>query len=232
MARRLGLQGHHERCHTCPEKAGCAFFIDLGGNASLKALYLEQEGFDGYIRDRCVFRPDIDIEDTMNAQVRYDNGVLLNYSLNAFCAWEGYTIAFNGTQGRLEHSVCETAYVSGSGTVEGSIARNGVTTRIVPLRGVPRAIEPWPDAGSHGGGDSVMLGDLFRPTPPDDRFLRAADERAGAASILVGVAANRCLETGRPVAIADLVPELERPDYPPMPARDGPLAMPERSGRV
>ena len=232
MARRLGLQSYHERCHTCPEKAGCAFFFDLGGDASLKALYLEQEGFDGYIRDRCVFRPDIDIEDAMAVQVRYDNGVLLSYSLNAFCAWEGYTIAFNGTQGRLEHSICETNYMSGTDTVQGGIDRDGVTTRIVPLRGAPRLIEPWPEEGSHGGGDAVMLRDLFLPTPPDDKFLRAADERAGAASILVGVAANRCFETGQPVAIADLVPGLERPDYPPMPARDRPLPMPERSAPV
>jgi len=226
MARRLGLRSHHERCHTCPEKKGCAFFLDLDGDASLKALYLEQEGYDGYIRDRCVFRPDIDIEDAMAVQVRYDNGVLLNYSLNAFCAWEGYTIAFNGTLGRLEHAICETASMSGTGTVQGGIARDGVATRIVPLRGVPRPIEPWPEAGSHGGGDAVMLRDLLRPMPSDDKFLRAADERAGATSILVGVAANRCFETGQPVTIADLVPGLERPDYPPMPACDGPLSMP------
>ena len=32
----------------------------------LKALYLDKEHHDGYFRDRCVFRPDIDIEDTMN----------------------------------------------------------------------------------------------------------------------------------------------------------------------
>jgi len=228
MARRLGLQSYHERCHTCPERAGCAFFFDLSGDPSLKALYLEQEGFDGYIRDRCVFRPDIDIEDAMTVQVRYDNGVLLAYSLNAFCAWEGYTIAFNGTQGRLEHSICESDYVSGTDTVQGGIDRDGVTTRIVPLRGAPRLIEPWPEEGSHGGGDAVMLRDLFLPTPPDDKFLRAADERAGAASILVGVAANRCFETGQPVALADLVPGLERPDYPAMSARDRPLPMPER----
>ena len=77
-----------------------------------------------------------------------------------------------------------------------------------------------------------MLRDLFLPTPPDDKFLRAADERAGAASILVGVAANRCFETGQPVAIADLVPGLERPDYPAMPARDRPLPLPERRAPV
>lgn len=38
MARRLGLQGPHERCHTCPEKDACTFRLDLAGTPNLKAL--------------------------------------------------------------------------------------------------------------------------------------------------------------------------------------------------
>src|SRR6185503_9481399 len=29
MAKRLGLNSHHERCKTCPEKAKCGFELDL-----------------------------------------------------------------------------------------------------------------------------------------------------------------------------------------------------------
>ncbi|MCU0786371.1 MAG: Gfo/Idh/MocA family oxidoreductase, partial [Verrucomicrobia bacterium] len=29
MAKRLGLQSYHERCHTCPEQSQCTFFLDL-----------------------------------------------------------------------------------------------------------------------------------------------------------------------------------------------------------
>jgi hypothetical protein len=47
-----------------------------------------------------VFRPDIEIEDTMNVVVTYENHATLSYSLNAFNAWEGYVIVFNGTRGR------------------------------------------------------------------------------------------------------------------------------------
>ena len=39
----------------------------------------------------------------MNVIVKYKTGATLSYSLNAFNAWEGYTIAFNGTKGRIEH---------------------------------------------------------------------------------------------------------------------------------
>ena len=78
MAKRLGLPGPHERCHTCPEKQTCGFELDLAANANLKQLYLDNEQHDGYFRDRCVFRPDIEIEDTMNVIVTYDNGVTLS----------------------------------------------------------------------------------------------------------------------------------------------------------
>ena len=225
MARRLGLSGPHERCATCPETGKCGFYLNLAAKPSLKALYLDQENHDGYVRDRCVFRSDIDIEDTMNVVVGYDNNATLSYSLNAFNAWEGYTVAFNGTKGRLEHRIVESVYV------DGAVAeRNEITTRVISLRGATRELTPWTAEGDHGGGDRLMLEDIFLPAPEADKYLRAADERAGACSILVGIAANLCLETGEAVRVADLVAGVPRPDYAPMPSRDGPLPMPGRNG--
>jgi predicted dehydrogenase len=228
MAKRLGLVSHHERCRTCPEKDKCGFFLDLAASPSLKEMYLDQEKYDGYFRDQCVFRPEIDIEDTMNVLVKYDTGATMAYSLNAFNAWEGYMIAFNGTKGRLEHNIVESIYVNGTDTVQGGIQPGGITTRVVPLRGAVREVTPWSGVGGHGGGDKVMLDELFLPTTPADKYLRAADERAGAASLLVGAAANRCFVTGQPVVIADLVTGLAKPDYAPMPSRTDPLPMPAK----
>jgi predicted dehydrogenase len=229
MARRFGLKSHHERCHTCPEQEQCGFYFSLADNPSLKALYLDQEKHDGYHRDQCVFAPRIDIEDTMNVLVTYDNQVTLAYSLNAFNAWEGYHIVFNGTKGRLEHTIVEQTYVSGTDTVQGGIADNGVTTRLIPLRGAPRRIEAWSGTGGHGGGDKVMLDEIFLPDVPADKYLRASNEHAGAASILIGVAANQCFASGQPVKINDLVSGLEQPAYAPMPSRTGPVPMPGRA---
>jgi len=231
MAKRMGLSGAHERCLTCPEKAKCGFYMDLAADKGLKELYLDNEKYDGYFRDQCVWRdpPDHDIEDTMNVLVRYDNNVTMAYSLNAFNAWEGYTIAFNGTKGRLEHTAVEQVYVNGTNTVQGAIKEKGITTTVIPIRGPARAIEPWTGEGGHGGGDKVLLDDLFLPEPPKDKYLRAADERAGAASILIGVAANKCFKTKQPVVIGELVKGLKQPDYAPMPSRTGPLPMPGKS---
>jgi predicted dehydrogenase len=227
MARRMGLKSHHERCRTCPEQNACTFYFDLAADAGLKALYLDNEQHDGYFRDQCVWRPEISIEDTMNVAVRYDTGTTLSYSLNAFNAWEGYHIAFNGTKGRLEHSIVEQAGVAGADETQGKIKDDGVTTRIIPLRGEPRDIEPWTGTGGHGGGDDVMLTEIFGDAPVD-KYKRASDQRGGAYSILIGIAANQCFKTGQPVRIDELVTGLSPPDRAPMPSRTASLPMPMR----
>ena len=226
MAKRLGLESHHERCHTCPETSRCTFFLNLAKNRELKELYLDQEQYDGYFRDRCVFRPDIDIEDTMNVVVKYDTGATLSYSLNAFNAWEGYSVCFNGTKGRLEHVTQEKVSVNGDGSVPGAIKDDGTYIRIYPMRAPAYSVPIWAGKGSHGGGDDVMLADLFLPTKPADKYLRASDQRGGAASILTGIAANHSFRTGETVAIASLVPGLQPPDYPAMPNHTDPVPMP------
>ncbi len=230
MARRMGLSGPHERCLTCPEKDLCGFYMDLGAVPTHKTLYMDCEKFDGYFRDQCVWRENIDIEDTMNALVTYDSGATLSYSVNAFNAWEGYTIAFNGPKGRLEHSIVEAVYVNGREPVQGGVMPGGVKTRIIPIRGDPYEVTPWTAEGDHSGGDRLLLQDIFAPDPSQDKFGRIADERSGAYSILVGIAANRSLETGTQVKINDLVPGLQKPDYVSMPTRQDPIPMPWREG--
>jgi predicted dehydrogenase len=224
-AKRMGLQGAHQRCLTCTEKEKCTFYFDLAADQGLKELYLDNEKHDGYYRDQCVWRPEINIEDTMNVMVKYDNGVQLNYALSAYDAWEGYHIAFNGTKGRLEHRIVESAGVAGANEVQSK--SNNVQIRVIPLRGNPRDIEPWTGTGGHGGGDDVMLKEIFGDAPAD-KYKRVSDERAGAYSCLVGVAANRCIESGASVRIADLVTGLTPPDRAPMPDRGAPLPMPMR----
>ena len=107
-----------------------------------------------------------------------------------------------------------------------------VTTRIVPLRGAPQVIRPAMGEGNHGGGDDVMLADIFDPGSQRDPLMRAADERGGAASCLIGIAANRCFETGAPVRIDSLVKGLEPAILPPMPSHRAPVPMPPRIRRA
>ena len=59
--------------------------------------------------------------------------------------------------------------------------------------------------GGHGGGDNPLLADIFDPNAPADPLHRKADQRDGAYSILVGVAAWHSIDTGQAVKIADLL---------------------------
>jgi predicted dehydrogenase len=158
-------------------------------------LYVKAESADGYLRDGCVFREDVDIFDTMNAVVRYSNGANLSYSVNTFMPIEGYQAAFNGTKGRLEVRDYERQPWDPGEETEMFLIRNFGKREKVEL---PVA------RGGHGGGDQRLLDLIFRNVdmPP---YMKLPGSRAGAMSCLTGIAALRSCDTRRPVEIADLV---------------------------
>ena len=120
-----------------------------------------------------MFRPDIDIEDTMNVIVKYNTGCTLSYSLNAFNGWEGYNIAFNGTRGRIEHGIQENVTTFGDCSTPGAVKPGGTYIRVYPIREPAYEVPLWPSGkGGHAGGDKVMLDDLFLPDPPADKYMR------------------------------------------------------------
>jgi hypothetical protein len=182
----------------------------------MKELYLDNEKYDGYFRDKCVFSDDIDIEDTMNVVVRYKSGAILSYSLNAFSPWEGYKVAINGTKGRIEQYCHESSYLNGDGSVAGAFQAEGSSIKVFPHFKTPYEIEVQKSEGSHGGGDIVMLNDIFGVTQ-EDPHMRFADYTQGAYSILVGAAANKSMATGKKVFIDEFVSGLDIPSFPEMP---------------
>jgi len=222
-ADRYGLSNRSERCLDCPDAGACPFYLDLRAHEHMRQLYLDNERYDGYFRDRCVFSEAIDIEDTMNVVVSYDSGAKMAYSLNAFSPWEGYLVCFNGTKGRLERKEVESTYVSGDGKTPHEVVRDRSAIHVFPHFQEAYAAEVWTGAGGHGGGDPLLLDDIFNPNPKPDRYRRSADERSGAYSILTGVAANRSMERGEKVRIADLVQHIGYPEYPAMPSPEEPI---------
>ncbi|MDR0568303.1 MAG: Gfo/Idh/MocA family oxidoreductase [Spirochaetaceae bacterium] len=203
-AERRGVRNFYYRCHGSPAAKGDPFAIDLEANETLKSLYLDAEADSGYIRDRSVFSDDISIEDTMGVMVRYKSNAIMSYSLNAYMPWEGYNVNFNGSKGRLEVAVVEKSYINAGGekTAEGALAGKRLTVK--PMFGKPYEVSFAEGQGGHGGGDSVMLEDIFGDPQPD-RFKRAAGHADGAYSILTGIAANKSIASGEPVKIRDLL---------------------------
>jgi predicted dehydrogenase len=203
-AERRGLTNFYYRCHGSEAAKNDPFAIDLEGNETLKALYLDAEADSGYIRDRSVFSDDISIEDTMGVMVRYKNNAIMTYSLNAYMPWEGYNIAFNGSKGRLEVNVIEKSYINAGGEKGEEGALVGKKLTVKPMFGKPYEVPFEAGSGGHGGGDQVMLNDIFG-NPEPDRFKRAASHIDGALSILTGIAANKSIASGLPVSIRNLV---------------------------
>ena len=152
-----------------------------------------------------MFSGEIDIWDNMSVSVRYRRGAILNYMLHAYSPYEGYHIAFNGTKGRIEHQACEATYISGDGTVPGELTKGNVSTTLIREFSQAEAINVRTGAGGHGGGDPVLLADIFDPKAPKDPLRRKADQVDGAYSILVGVAAYHSIDTGSAIRIADLI---------------------------
>jgi len=216
-AAELGLAGHGERCATCPVFARCPVRLDVAADRALKSLYADNEGHDGYFRDRCVFAPTIDIEDTMRAAIGYAGGIVVNYMLTAYNPGEGYRIVFHGERGELILETIERPYVNPDGGLPHPSPPERSTLVVQPLfsRAYELAIPEAP--GEHGGGDAEMLRHLLGPEGPDP-LGRAADDRAGAYAALIGVSANASIAAGgKRVLVADLAGDIQppRPTAPP-----------------
>ena len=178
----------------------------LRDTAMEQAIYLGAEKETGYVRDQNVFRDDIDIEDTMAVLVRYRDGTILNYSLNAYSPYEGYRVTFNGDRGRIEYTERHGAHLIGSETIgEEHLGTGEPELRVFPHFHTPYQIEVPRRGGGHGGSDPLLQEQIFSHHPPADPFQRAAGHEQGAASILVGIAANDSLATGRTVELSSLL---------------------------
>ena len=187
----------HTNCRPCPHKSKCEYYWDITRNQRLVDLYVNAEKADGYLRDACVYRADIDIFDTMNAVVKYSNGVNMSYSVNTFMPIEGYRVAFNGTKGRLEVRDYERQPWDPGEESEMYLIRNfGKREKVT----VPTRTE------GHGGGDAVLQDLIFKKAAVDvPPYMQLPGSRAGAMSCLTGIAARKSCDEGKPVRIADLV---------------------------
>lgn len=215
-ARKRGL-GERPTRGSVDSELRDAFSFDLRFDPMQKALYYDQEKHDGYIRDRDPFDEGITIEDNLSLLVDYDQGASMTYSLNAHSPWEGYRVSVNGTRGRAELHVVERGAILMEGEARPVLDPSATPEEVGQESGRPigeslvvqhhfgpaREVRIEVGDGAHGGGDSELLADLFRPSGADP-LKRAASWLDGVRSLAVGIAGNQSLATGLPVQIAQL----------------------------
>ena len=206
-AERRGEAVKYQRYHGS-ETGDDPFAIDLTASEKTRGLYLDAEEHDGYVRDRNVFGDNITIEDTMSVLVRYRTGVVLNYSLNAYLPREGFQVAFNGTKGRMEYREAHAVMAPGQAKHAGLDQEHGSFLTVRPLFGEPYEVDIVEAAGGHGGGDPLLQAQIFDANAMPDPVGRDAGQGQGAASILIGISANKSFESGRPVRVDEICPAL------------------------
>jgi predicted dehydrogenase len=199
-------RGTHDGAHSPWE-------LDLRNDTRLKSLYLDNESYDGYRRDQDVFGPGVTTEDNLAVVVDYARGAMLSYALNAHSPWEGYRIGVNGDEGRAELEVVERAAVlidadgkvviDPSAVPESSSRTGGERLTLQRHWEAAQDVKIKEGTGGHGGGDALLLADVFRGAG-DDWLERSSNWVDGIRSIAVGMAGNESLRTGLPVKIADL----------------------------
>ncbi len=186
----------HSHCRPCPHKAKCPHVFDVTKNKTFVQLYVDNEKTDGYLRDGCVYKEDIDTYDSMSALVKYSNGVSMAYSLNAFMPYEGYDITFTCDKGTLQGRLVEK---------EPGGDRMEIILRKSFNKNPPVVERPKAEEG-HGGGDDRLRDAIFRPEKTKlPAHLKLPGSRAGAMSCMTGVAARKSVQSGRPVKISELV---------------------------
>lgn len=202
-------------CRNCAYTDQCKFYFDISRNKRYSQIYVQNEKYDGYIRDNCVWREEIDIYDKMAVQIKYANNVQVSYSLTTYSPYEGWRIAFNGMNGRLESwedipwrmkekvDQAERHAAEMNQTERGNVRYDEIFFQENFNRD-HEIIKIEAARGGHGGGDSRLQDKIFRDPNMADPFKHAAGSRDGVMSAIIGIAARKSIEENRIVKIEEL----------------------------
>ena len=199
--------GRH--CNECKEFMNCKYKARWATRNStifvaddhINAFDTKATTYSNYRPDMCMFDSEINIHDTIVADVKYSNGVLLNYSANFSTPYEGYRLAINGTHGRIEAEEW-----GGAGSTAFPCPR--ATDHYVdyyPIFGSRERLSVKPGVGGHGGGDSGILEDVFMGVEENRPYDILATSKDGLAAISIGDAVFKSITEDRIIDLTDVM---------------------------
>jgi len=175
-------------CHVCEDLPSCPYARRLGYRQAqmMRDMYIDPAEVDGYTRNYCPISADADVSDFYLVTIRYANGARANYNEIHFAGRSRVHWGFFGDRAEM---------TAGEGnTIE----------RIEHLSG-ERAVYDVPAAsGGHGGADPVMTLEMITSVVKGESLMPAPE--AGVRSSVIGMAAMRSIDEGRPVRVDELVP--------------------------
>lgn len=187
-----------ERCSKCEHKDKCKYYCPISD--FMKEMYVDQEQYDGYMIDRCVYDEAIDSYDTMALTVEYTNGVLMAYSESSAAMYEGFKLNINGSDARIEVQLFHEGGVKDGEHPEYiRVIKTGD-----PNKNIMSYEKEQDGKGGHGGSDDAFRRVLYLGEEPAYESQRAGAVD-GAYSILIGAAANESIRTGQIIDIDELI---------------------------
>ena len=187
-------------CTNCSELMKCPYEARWATRNSsifvaddhINAFDGEERKYSEYSPHMCMFDSKINIYDTFVANVKYRNGVLLNYSANFSTPYEGYRLAINGTRGRLE-----TMEFIGAGASQLPAFHEGSQyIDYFPIFEGRERIHVAAGVGGHVGGDPLILEDIFLGENPDRKYDILAKSVDGLRAIAIGDAVYNSIKDG------------------------------------
>ena len=193
-------------CATCNLQLQCPYYSrwnSRSNSITVKDDHIQSDKsrknqYTNYRPDQCIFDSEIEIEDTYTATVRYDQGALLSYSINFSLPYEGYRLAINGTEGRIEtkeiHAPSRVPFPFDEQTID-----------FFPLFGSKETIHVVQRDGGHGGGDPVIQEDLFMGPDPTRPYEILSGSRDGSYAVATGEAIWRSVKEKKSIHIEEIL---------------------------
>ncbi len=188
-----------ERCQDCPGRDNCEVYVpdDEKGKVLNQRFYYDNEKEDGYVRDRCAFTPDADINDNYSVSVMYEKGALLTYTLQMASMHEGYNITITGEKGVI---------IARKWSPDDKDTEKDVI-KVITKGGQIETIEYDRGTGSHDGADDILIKMLFNGYESDP-LNQCAGSFEGVVSAMVGIAGNMSIKEGKTIDLKPFIDKL------------------------
>jgi predicted dehydrogenase len=194
-------------CPTCDIRSKCKYYMrwfrnefrNGDGTAKIDDHIDTAQSYTDYSPRMCAFDSEINIEDTYSTVMRFDGGAFLNYSLNASTPYEGYRLAVNGTEGRVE---CKELHAP----LRLPFPANKIEPVItyIPMFGGREQIDAINLGGGHGGGDPLIKDELFIGEDVLAPVNRQAGLTDGVESVMMGIAVHQSATSGERVSVSEM----------------------------